>query len=106
MLRRRVGHAHDDWVLLHGADHVLRDGTGDGDADEDVSIFDDIGELALLVLRVRDLGDVILVGVHVFLTTLVDGAHAVAEDDVAAAHAVNQARDGLAGSAGTVEDEL
>lgn len=58
------------------------------------------------MLRVRDLGDGVLVGVHVFLAAFVDGTHAVAEDDVAAAHAVNEVRDGLASGTCAVEDEL
>ena len=55
--------------------------------------------------RVRDFGDVVLVRVHAVRAALIDRAERIAEDDVLGTHAVDEARDGLSGSTGTVDDE-
>ena len=104
-LRHGVGAGKDDGVLGHGAHHVLRERTGGRDAHKDVGIPDGVGQRAGHVLSVGPGGNLLLHRVQA-LAALVDGAPAVADDDVADAHAAHQARDGDARRAGAAEDGL
>ena len=60
----------------------------------------------MLLLEVGDLGDALLVRVHVLLAALVDGAGGVAEDDGLCAVGEEEACDGLTRSACAVDDNL
>ena len=102
----RVCHRHDDGVLVHRADHFLREQTGFGNADEDVCALDDIRELPLLMILVRDGGNLVLIGVHALCTALENRTRGVAEQNILCAHALQETRDGHARRACAVHDDL
>ena len=60
----------------------------------------------MLLLEVGDLGDALLVRVHVLLAALVDGTGGVAEDDGLCAVGEEEACDGLTRSTCAVDDDL
>ena len=100
-LRRRVRAGEDDRILVHGFDHLGRDGPGRADADEHICADEHIGQASGLMLEIRDLRHLFLDPVET-LTPLVDRTLAIAHRDVPEARGEQQLhdRDGCRAGAG------
>ena len=100
-LRRRVRAGEDDRILVHGLDHLGRDGPGRADADEHICADEHVGKASSPALEIRDLGHLFLDPVET-LTPLVDRALAIAHRDVPEARGQEQLhdRDGCRAGAG------
>ena len=103
-LRHGVGHGEDD-ALVHGAHHLGGDQAGPGHAHKGVGPLQRVGQGAVLMVSVGDMGDLLLAGIE-SCVALTDDAVDVAHHHVAEAHLDEQLADGDAGGAGPVDDDL
>ena len=93
-----VGHGEDN-ALVHGAHHLGGDQAGPGHAHKGVGPFQRVGQGAVLMVPVGDMGDLLLAGIE-SCVALTDDAVDVAHHHVAEAHLDEQLADGDAGGAG------
>ena len=80
-LRRRVRAGKDDRILVHGLDHLGRDGPGRADADEHICADEHVGKASSPALEIRDLGHLFLDPVEA-VAALINSALAIAHGHI------------------------
>ena len=103
--RRRIGTGKDNGILIHGGHHLGGDGSRRTDSNEHVGSHQCLRQGSRLPLQVGDGSNLLLDGIHVVGTPLVDGAAPVAEGDVSKAAGQKEAADGDGGSPSTIDDD-
>ena len=98
-----IRHGDDDGTGSHGAHHILRDHTTDGESEEHIGVYHRLGQGAQFGI----LCEALLVGIHARGTALVNHTLGVAESNILALHAEANVMLGsrYSGSTGAVDDK-